>query len=223
MLNDNELETQNACVAFDWHPEDMGKQYDNIPPQLYEAMMDSVKYRELEEICEEIKTLNLPKDIAIVDIGAGTGRAGRFLKSEGFKNIEAIDASQRFLESLEATGAYSKKHHLYLGMGNYPFEEHKEHFDLVVSAGVWLTGHIPWKGMSEVVDCMKPGAKWVLAMRTKFYTPGEPERYREGLDELVEQKRIKLVATRTFMRGSEDCEVDLWKPQESTLLVFEKI
>jgi hypothetical protein len=86
-------------------------------------------------------------------------------------------------------------------MGNYPYEEHKEHYDLVVSAGVWLTGHIPWKGMAEVVDCMKPGAKWVLAMRTKFYTVGEPERYREGLDQLVEIGKIKLVLKRTFMRG----------------------
>jgi SAM-dependent methyltransferase len=171
----------------------MGKQYDTIPPQLYEAMMDVVRYRELDEICETIKELNLPSNSEVIDIGAGSGRGGRYLKAQGFKNIDAIDASERYVELLEGTGAYRNRHHLYLGQGKYPFEEHKEHYDLVVSAGVWLTGHIPWKGMAEVVECMKPGATWVLAMRTKFYTVGEPEMYREGLDQLVENGKIKLV------------------------------
>ena len=182
MLSEEEINAQQACTAFDWNPEDMGKQDDAIPPHLYEAMMDTVRYCELDEICETVKNLNLDRNIEIMDIGAGTGRAGRFLKAEGFKNIDAVDACQRYVSHLLETGAYRNNHHLYLGQGNYPFEEHKEHYDLVVSAGVWLTGHIPWEGMAEVAGAVKEGGLWVLAMRTKFYTIGEPERYREGLD-----------------------------------------
>lgn len=188
----------------------MGEQYDGIAPELYEAMMDKVKYRELEEICETVMTLELPKDCEIIDIGAGTGRAGRFLKKEGFTKIDAIDASQRYIESLDATEAYRNKHHLYLGMGKYPFEEHKDHYDLVVCAGVWLPGHIPWEGMAEVVACMKPGALWVTAMRTCMYTVGTPQRYRECIDALLAEGKIELMQTRTFMRGDPCATNPLW-------------
>jgi predicted TPR repeat methyltransferase len=84
MLSEQEIEAQKACTAFDWNTNDMGKQYDTIPPQLYEAMMDTVKYRELDEICETVKELNLPSNSEVIDIGAGTGRAGRYLKAQGF-------------------------------------------------------------------------------------------------------------------------------------------
>jgi 2-polyprenyl-3-methyl-5-hydroxy-6-metoxy-1,4-benzoquinol methylase len=212
MLSELKIQAEEACTAFDWQPEDMGKQYDTIPPHLYEAMMDRVRYRELEEICETVKTLNFPTTAEIIDIGAGTGRAGRFLMKEGFINIDAIDASERYVESLKATGAYRKSHHLYLGQGSYPFEEQKDHYDLVISAGVWLPGHIPCEGMAEVVDCMKPGALWVLAMRTRYYTVGEPEKYREGLDALVAAGKIELTQSRTFMRGDPDATNVLWQP-----------
>jgi len=122
------------------------------------------------------------ENFEVIDIGAGSGRVGRQISKKGFKNIDAVDASEGLLAHAKASGAYRNLTQTFLGNGTYPFEEHRDHYDLCVSSGVWLAGHIPAHGMDELVQCIKPGGKWVTAMRTIYYEHGNSEGFRERLD-----------------------------------------
>lgn len=180
----------------------MGKQYDQLGAAKYEAMMDLVKFNEMEEICKEIGSMEVNRDeFEVMDIGAGSGRVGRQLQKQGYKKIDAVDASEGLLEHAKKTGAYRNCVKTFLGNGTYPFEEHRDHYDLVASSGVWLSGHIPAAGMDEVVQCLKKGGKWVTAMRTIYYAEGHAEGYREQLEKLQDEGLITLVKQYTFDRG----------------------
>lgn len=182
-LKEEQQKIWDEIEKFDWSPTDMGKQYDVIGAEKYEAMMDLVKFNEMEEICEEVASMDYDRQtVEVIDIGAGSGRVGRMIAKNGYKNIDAVDASEGLLAHAKQSGAYRNLHQTFLGNGTYPFEEHRDHYDLVVSSGVWLAGHIPAHGMDELVRTMKPGGKWVTAMRTIYYEHGHAEGYRERLD-----------------------------------------
>jgi hypothetical protein len=68
-----------------------------------------------------------------------------------------------------ATGLYKSSTVLYLGVGLYPIEEHKEAFDVVVSAGIFLKSHMPREGIREIGASMKKGGYWVTAMRDLYW------------------------------------------------------
>jgi len=69
--------------------------------------MDLVKFNEMEEICQEVNGMDVDKEnVEVIDIGAGSGRVGRQIKKSGYKNIDAVDASQGLLEHAKASGAY---------------------------------------------------------------------------------------------------------------------
>ena len=155
-------------------------------------MLKVINYTEVEEIVKNVNELGLPTDCEVIDQGAGTGRIGLQLVESGFSNIDAVDASRRFLEALKLTKAYRNSYYMYLGTGAFPEEEHKDHYDLVVSAGIFLTGHMPKTGIQEIIEGMKPGAYWVTAMRERFYTSGEEMGYREEFDRLVNEGKVTI-------------------------------
>ena len=112
-----------------------------------------------------------------------------------------MDASQKFLDAAMQRGIYRSAHHIYLGCGNFPMEGRRAHYDLVVSAGVWLTGHIPKEGIPEVIDCMKPGGLWIFALRSQYLAMDEPMGYAAKFAEEEAAGRVTLVQKSTFTRG----------------------
>jgi 2-polyprenyl-3-methyl-5-hydroxy-6-metoxy-1,4-benzoquinol methylase len=79
----------------------MGTYYDAMTPDLYDAMMGSCNYTEPDEIIKSVLGLGLDVNTCkVIDVGAGTGLVGTKLVSGGFKNIDAIDASEGLLGSL---------------------------------------------------------------------------------------------------------------------------
>ena len=165
------------AVNFDESATDMGAYYDKLDPLVYEEMLRFINYCEVGKICEAAIALNLPKDIEIMDIGAGSGVVGIDLKAAGYTNIDAVDASERFLEALKDKELYRSAHHIYMGAGDFPRPGMENHYDLVTSAGTWLTNHIPKEGIPEIVSCMKKGGIWVLALRSKFLADDEEMGY----------------------------------------------
>ena len=117
---------------------------------------------------------------------------------------------------------YEEAREIWLGRGaeNWPADWTGK-FDIVTASGVFLKGHIPCSGMEDCVSALRPGGYFVTAMRSMYYEPGNPEGYREKLDELVASGKITLVNKETFMRGVEG-EVGLFTPMQSTMVSFRK-
>ena len=136
--------------------------------------MDLVHFTEMGEICKEIGGMEdlSRSDTKIIDIGAGSGRVGRSLHKFGFTNIDGVDASEGLLEHARKMGSYNELRTFYLGNGSYPFEDHREKYDMAVASGVWLAAHIPAVGVQEVVQAIRTGGLFVTAMRTIYYEHG---------------------------------------------------
>ena len=114
----------------------------------------------------------------MLDVGAGTGVIGHLLSEKsGMTNIDAIDASEKFLETLVSRGHYKTATLAMLGYGNFPEAARVAHYDAVTACGVFLTGHMPKEALDEIVAYMKPGAYFVTAMRQCYYQPEETMGY----------------------------------------------
>ena len=131
-------------------------------------MMEVVNFNEIFKIHEAVCE-TLPKDAQILDVGAGTGKLGRYLADSGYKTIDGIDACQTFLQALQATGAYRSHAHVYLGEGAYPTDEARNRYDCAVASGVFLEKHVPASGIPEVSQAIKSGGLFITAMRMIYW------------------------------------------------------
>lgn len=83
-------------------------------------------------------------------------------------------------------------------------------FDCVVASGVWVVGHIPAIGLEECHALTKTGGYFITAMRTKYWSSGEKEGYKDKFDELVAHGKFEIVMSKTFMRGVEGAEASIF-------------
>ena len=226
------VKATEAAVNFDYKQEDMGAYYDSFDPAVYDEMLVQINYKDHTEIVKAVSELepfsadNCDRStIAIMDIGAGTGRCGEELMKHGFKTIDAVDPSKDFLVECTKRG-YRSTHHMYLGQGDFPKADMKEAYGLVVSAGVWVQGHIPCEGLMEVYNCLKNGGFWVLGIRSSHLVEEtDTMGYAKVFNELLASGMVKEYRRYTFMRGNKASEGDknpLFKEQESTLLILQK-
>ncbi|XP_064105178.1 methyltransferase-like protein 27 isoform X2 [Macrobrachium nipponense] len=102
----------------------------------------------------------------VLDVAAGTGSVGVELSSRGFKLIDALEPCEGMLERLEATGVYTKKYKEFLGDGAKSVPS--DAYDVLVCAGGMLAGHIPIKGIDDMIRVTKPGGLIIIVMRTEF-------------------------------------------------------
>lgn len=167
--------------------------------------------------------MHLPSDAEILDVGAGTGNVGKRLRAVGVQNpIDAVDACEKFLAALQATGCYREHKCEFLGYGKLPEAEKVGKYDLVTASGVFLSAHMPKESFKEILDYLKVGGHFITAMREFYYAPGEKCGYYDALKELREAGRIELVKTESFERGSKDQNNKMLQPQQSILLHFRK-
>lgn len=93
----------------------------------------SIKNAEKKAL-EMLKTINLPKNSHILDLGCGTGRSMKAFKDEGFSNIVGIDCSQESLKLCQENGLIINRDIFLMDGAHTTFKDGE--FDLVFSEGV---------------------------------------------------------------------------------------
>ena len=143
----------------------------------------------------------IAKDGAILDVGCGTGVVGNLLKENGFTNIDGADASEKFVNAAEASGAYKNTRALFFGLGvdKYP-EELKGKYDLVAASCVWCPGHIPNCGFDDVHVSLKPNGYFATPICECYWVDGEKEGYKDKMDEMISQGKFKLISSVNFQQ-----------------------
>ncbi|XP_068223686.1 methyltransferase-like protein 27 [Palaemon carinicauda] len=125
--------------------------------------------------------LRVPQDsrqsVRVLDVAAGTGRVGLELRSRGFKLLDALDACEGMLEILKGKGIYSKTYLESLGGGSSSVPGGT--YDIVLVAGGMLEGHIPVKGVDDMIRFAKPGGLVIIVMREEYLH--EVQEYRDRL------------------------------------------
>lgn len=105
-------------------------------------------------------------DVAVVDLGCGTGAAAARLVQHGISVIDGIDISPEMLEVAADRGVYR---HLMTADLTQPltgFDRDGAHrYGGAVSAGTFTTGHVGADSIATIVQLLQPGATvaWVIA------------------------------------------------------------
>lgn len=105
-------------------------------------------------------------DARILDAGAGTGLCGESLAVLGYRNLTAIDLSREMLDQASKSGAYRQVAQMKLGEA---LDLERQHFDGVVSTGVFTEGHAPPSSFDELIRVTRPGGHIIFTVRDDVY------------------------------------------------------
>ena len=118
----------------------------------------------------------------VIDLGCGTGAAGRHLREHGFTTIDGVDLSPEMLELARATGAYRRLEVADLTR-SLPFAPAS--FDASIAAGVFTTGHLGASVVAPLVHLVRPGGVLAWVVADPVWPSVAPELRRAGADPRV--------------------------------------
>jgi len=178
-------------------------------------MITFLGYPDPETVTNCIKdTCKVPMDAKINDFGCGSGLLGKELKKAGYTNVDGCDASNGMLKIAKELEFYKDLRQLYLCKDEIPKEWLKQ-YDVVCSAGLMTTDHCDHRVIHEKMSCLKPDGLGYILFTTR---DGNMEKcgYKKCLDELIEQKKLVYIETKTFTRyynsNPEQCKDERFKP-----------
>jgi SAM-dependent methyltransferase len=99
---------------------------------------------------------------SVIDLGCGTGAAGRRLQSHGFDNVDGVDLSPEMLAIARRTGAYRTVEVTDL---NAEFVLPRLAYDASICAGTFIDGHVGPDAVPRMTAFLAPDAivGWVIA------------------------------------------------------------
>jgi SAM-dependent methyltransferase len=124
---------------------------------------------------------------AILDAGAGTGLGGESLATLGYRNLTAIDLSQKMLDQAARLKAYIRLERMQLGA---PLAFDDDTFAAVISTGVFTEGHAPPSSFDELIRITRQGGHIIFTVRDDIY---RDKGFREKQDLLAGAGRWKLL------------------------------
>ncbi|GFR91738.1 Williams-Beuren syndrome chromosomal region 27 protein [Elysia marginata] len=98
---------------------------------------------------------NLRRSVKILDVAAGSGFVGQKLKDKNFQNIDALEPCRKMLDLALQKEIYNRTFQNYLN--GHVLQIESDHYDAAVISGGMGEGHIPCKGLDELLRVVKPG------------------------------------------------------------------
>ena len=105
-------------------------------------------------------------DSPVLDVGAGTGLVGEFLKKSNKKDIIGIDISLEMLKQAESKKCYSSLIEADITK-KIPLED--KSIGAIISAGTFTHGHVGPEAIDELLRITKPGGLFVISINLKFF------------------------------------------------------
>ena len=105
-------------------------------------------------------------DTPILDVGAGTGLVGEFLRIKCKKKIIGIDISSEMLDQAKLKDCYSSLIEADITK-KIPLDN--DSVGGIISAGTFTHGHVGPDTIDELIRITKPGGLFVLSINSKFF------------------------------------------------------
>jgi predicted TPR repeat methyltransferase len=121
---------------------------------------------------------------AILDAGVGTGMLGGILGLVGYRNLLGIDISDGMLARAAKLGVYRDLRNRVLGE-KLDFETAS--IDVVISTGVFTSGHGPASAWDELVRIVRPGGFLISTFGTIVW---EEQGFRQKFESLIASSSI---------------------------------
>lgn len=160
------------------------------------------------QLAADVFTMYVPTGARVLDAGAGTGLVGRALKGKGYGSMVAMDLSEGMLAEARKTGAYESYDRMVMGE-SLAYETNS--FDAAVSVGVFTVGHVPAKGLDELVRVVGPGGYIVYSLRPDIYEANGFRKKHADLRAAGKAAVIEVTNPRRAMPiGEPEVEHQIW-------------
>jgi SAM-dependent methyltransferase len=156
----------------------------------------------------------VPVSAKVLDAGAGTGLVGQLLAEHGYRDLFAMDLSPAMLAEAERKGVYQD---LRPGVLGSPLDYPDDHFEAVISVGVFTAGHAPASGFDELIRVVRPGG-WIIFTLNNVLDVPEGE-FPQKLAALSAAGRWTLINKGERFQptplGEPDVQLRVWRYQVS--------
>ena len=140
--------------------------YDDWAASYNQDLLDEYGYCAHRIAVEAFASRSTARDIAVLDVGCGTGLVGIELHRQGFNCIDGMDISANMLAQAGQLDLYRNLIHVDAEATDAP---PKPVYDGVLSVGTFGRGHMGPDGMSKVAAHARPEGLIVLFMNAEPY------------------------------------------------------
>ncbi|XP_057308934.1 aklanonic acid methyltransferase DauC-like [Hydractinia symbiolongicarpus] len=169
----------------------LSKGYDDVS-SVYDKVMVLFKYEAFKRLAKDLAVFLKHEKLEekkILDVGCGNGNLGKSLVEEGFKNIDGLDISEKLLEMCKETKCYNNLFQVPLTAKPTPGIEENS-YDIVVSSGCYVMGHIPLDTIIELTRIVKPGGYIFYTLHDPNYTMD----YMNWHGKIMKEKKAELIS-----------------------------
>lgn len=127
-----------------------------------QTMVDALQYRSPTVVAEMLRP-HLASSLArVLDIGCGTGLAGRALATYGFTVIEGLDLSPEMTQVAADSGTYCA---FVMADLNAVLPVPDASYDAALCCGTFTSGHVSARCLDEIVRILRPGAPFAFTVK----------------------------------------------------------
>ena len=164
--------------------------YQNWAHDYDNDVVDRMGYQVPREASEDFARIVTDKTAKVLDVGAGTGLVGQHLKELGFRNVDALDASQQMLDVAQSKGIY--RDFICSELGGSGIDVAPDTYDATICVGTYTFGHVKAKALSEVLDITKANGVMCFTQRLDFFENPETG-FKAMMAQLEQTGRMSLI------------------------------
>jgi predicted TPR repeat methyltransferase len=127
-----------------------------------QTMVEGLQYRSPTVVVELLRAHLASAKACVLDVGCGTGLAGRALAAHGFTAIEGLDLSPEMAQVAADSGAYRA---FVMADLNAPLPVPDGTFDAAMCCGTFTTGHVSAGCLPEILRVLRPGAPFAFSVK----------------------------------------------------------
>jgi predicted TPR repeat methyltransferase len=153
-----------------------------------QTMLHGLHYQSPRLVADRLAALLASRDGAVLDIGCGTGLAGRELAARGFSVIDGIDISPEMMAVARQKGGYRDLVYADLN-ARLPLADAS--YSGAICCGTFTSGHVRAKCLDEIVRVLRAGALFAFTVKLEVW---ESFGFKDGLAQLEAAGLLNIMA-----------------------------